>query len=150
NVQAVDVAGVIRDAVETMTPAAEAKDIRVQAILDPRAGPISGDPDRLRQIVWNLVSNAVKFTPKQGTVQIRLERINSHVEIVVADTGIGIAPEFLPFIFERFRQGDTGPTRAFAGLGLGLAIVRHLVELHGGTVRATTGGPDKGAAFTVR
>jgi CheY-like chemotaxis protein len=131
-------------------PAAEAKQIRVQTILDPRAAPISGDPNRMQQIVWNLVSNAVKFTPKHGVVQVRLERVNSHVEIVVSDTGSGITPDFLPHIFERFRQADSGTTREHAGLGLGLAIARHLIELHGGTIHAASDGPDKGSTFRVR
>jgi PAS domain S-box-containing protein len=150
NVQPVDLPAVISAAVETVMPAAEAKQIRVQTILDPRAAPISGDPNRLQQIVWNLVSNAVKFTPKQGVVQVRLERVNSHVEIVVSDTGTGITPDFLPHIFERFRQADSGTTREHAGIGLGLAIARHLVELHGGTIHAASDGRDKGSTFRVR
>jgi PAS domain S-box-containing protein len=150
NIQPVDLPAVVKNAVETILPAADAKAIRLQTILDPRAAPISGDPDRLQQIVWNLVSNAVKFTPKEGQVQVRLERLDSSVELVVSDTGIGIKPEFLPHLFERFRQGDAGITRENTGLGLGLAIVRHLVELHGGTVRAASGGPGHGATFRVR
>src|SRR5438105_379111 len=149
-IQPVDVGEVVKNAVETVTPAADAKQIRVQPIVDPRAGPISGDPDRLQQVVWNLVSNAVKFTPKHGVVQVRVERINSHVEIVVSDTGIGIAPDFLPHIFERFRQADSGTTREHGGIGLGLAIVRHLVELHGGTIHVASGGKNKGSTFRVR
>ena len=150
SVQPVDLPRVVSDAVETLLPAADARQIRVQTILDPRAAPISGDPDRLQQVVWNLVSNAVKFTPKEGLVQVRLERVNSHVEIVVSDNGIGISPEFLPHIFERFRQEDSGTTREYGGIGLGLAIVRHLVELHGGTIHAVSGGHDTGATFRVR
>ena len=150
NVQPVDLPAVMSAAVETVMLAAEAKQIRVQTILDPRAAPISGDPNRMQQIVWNLVSNAVKFTPKQGVVQVRLERVNSHVEIVVSDTGTGITPDFLPHIFERFRQADSGTTREHAGLGLGLAIARHLVELHGGTIHAASDGRDKGSTFRVR
>ena len=150
NIQPVDLSQVVKNAVETMVPAAEAKQIRIQTMLDPRAGPISGDPDRLQQIVWNLVSNAVKFTPKQGIVQVRLERLNSQAEVVVSDTGIGIAPDFLPHIFERFRQADSGTTRAHGGIGLGLAIARHLVELHGGTIQALSGGKDQGSTFRVR
>jgi CheY-like chemotaxis protein len=111
---------------------------------------VSGDPGRLQQVVWNLVSNAVKFTPKQGRVQVRLERVNSHVEIVVSDTGIGIRTDFLPFVFDRFRQGDGGTTRKTGGLGLGLAIVRHIVEMHGGTVEASSAGEGQGATFRVR
>lgn len=149
DVQPVDLPRVVSDAVETLLPAADAKQIRVQTILDPRAAPISGDPDRLQQIVWNLVSNAVKFTPKQGVIQVRLERVNSHVEIVVSDNGIGISPDFLPHIFERFRQADSGTTREHGGIGLGLAIVRHLVELHGGTIHAAS-GRDTGSTFRVR
>jgi len=150
NVQPIDLPLVVSNAVESLLPAADAKRIRVQTILDPRAEPISGDPDRLQQIVWNLVSNAVKFTPKQGVVQVRLERVNSHVEIVVSDNGIGISPDFLPHIFERFRQADSATTREHGGLGLGLAIVRHLVELHGGTIHAASGGGDTGSTFRVR
>ncbi len=150
DVQAVDLPRVVSDAVETLVPAAEAKQIRVQTILDPRAAPISGDPDRLQQIVWNLLSNAVKFTPKSGLVQVRLERVNSHVEIVVSDNGMGISPDFLPHIFERFRQADSATTREHGGIGLGLAIVRHLVELHGGTIHAASGGRDTGSTFRVR
>jgi PAS domain S-box-containing protein len=150
SIQPVDFPNVVSNAVETVMPAAAARQVRVQTILDPRATPISGDPDRLQQIIWNLVSNAVKFTPKHGVVQIRLERVNSHVEIVVADTGIGMAPDFLPHVFERFRQADSATTREHSGLGLGLAIVRHLVELHGGTIHAASGGRDQGSTFTVR
>jgi len=152
NVQPVDLPAVVSNAVETVAPAADAKQIRMQKILDPRAAPISGDPDRLQQIVWNLLSNAVKFTPKHGVVQVRVERVNSHVEIVVSDTGNGISPDFLPHIFERFRQEDSASTREHGGLGLGLglAIVRHLVELHGGTIHAASDGRDKGSTFRVR
>jgi CheY-like chemotaxis protein/anti-sigma regulatory factor (Ser/Thr protein kinase) len=111
---------------------------------------ISGDPNRLQQVIWNLLSNAVKFTPKGGRVQIRLERVNSHVEIIVTDTGIGISPQVLPFIFDRFRQADSATTRQHGGLGLGLAIVRHLVEMHGGTVEAESSGDGAGSTFTVK
>jgi CheY-like chemotaxis protein len=131
-------------------PAADAKGVRVQTVLDPRAGPVSGDPGRLQQVIWNLVSNAVKFTPRHGRVQVRLERVDSHLEIVVSDTGIGIRPDFLPYVFERFRQADAGTTRKTGGLGLGLAIVRHLVEMHGGTVDASSAGDGHGATFRVR
>jgi CheY-like chemotaxis protein len=150
NMQPVELPIVVHDAIATVTPAADAKHIRLETSIDPQVGPVSGDPDRLRQIVWNLLSNAVKFTPKHGRVQVRVERMNSSVEIVVSDTGIGIAPDFLPHIFERFRQGDSGPTRQHGGLGLGLAIVRTLVELHGGTAHATSGGEGHGATFRVR
>jgi PAS domain S-box-containing protein len=150
DVQAVDLAGVINNAVATVQPAADAKGVRIQTLIDPRTGPVSGDPDRLQQVCWNLASNAVKFTPKGGRVQVRLERVNSHVEIVVSDTGVGIKPDFLPLVFERFRQADAGPTRKSGGLGLGLAIVRHIVEMHGGTVSAASAGENEGATFTVR
>jgi PAS domain S-box-containing protein len=150
NIQPVDVPSVVRNAVNTIMPAADAKQIRIQTIVDPVAAPVAGDPDRLQQVAWNLVSNAVKFTPKHGQVQVRVERINSSVEIVVSDTGIGLKPEFVPHLFERFRQGDGGITRENPGLGLGLAIARHLVELHGGSVYATSAGEGQGATFRVR
>jgi len=148
-VQPVLLGSVIEAALEAIRPAAEAKEILLQDILDPHAGPVSGDPNRLQQIVWNLLSNAVKFTPRGGRVVVRLERVNSHVEIVVSDTGQGIHPDLLPFIFDRFRQGDSTTTRQHGGLGLGLAIVRHLVELHGGSVHADSPGHGSGANFTV-
>jgi signal transduction histidine kinase len=141
---------VIEAAIEVVQPAAEAKSIHIQTVLDPAAGPIAGDPDRLQQIFWNLLSNAVKFTSKGGRIQVRLQRINSHAEVVVSDTGKGIDSKTLPYIFERFRQGDSSTTREHGGLGLGLAIVRHLVELHGGMVYAFSDGEGKGAQFTVQ
>ena len=150
DVQPVELPLVIDNAVATVQPAADAKNIRVQTIVDPRVSPVSGDPNRLQQVVWNLLANAVKFTPRAGRVQIRLERVNSHVEIVVSDTGIGIPPEFLPHVFERFRQAEAGTTRKTGGLGLGLAIVRNIVEMHGGTVQAASGGQDQGSTFRVR
>jgi CheY-like chemotaxis protein len=131
-------------------PAADARGVRIQTIVDPRGGPVSGDPDRLQQVVWTLLSTAVKFTPKLGRVQVRLERVNSHVELTVSDTGAGIKPEFLPYVFERFRQGDAGTTRKTGGLGLGLSIVRHIIEIHGGTVEAMSQGENRGATFCVR
>jgi signal transduction histidine kinase/CheY-like chemotaxis protein len=149
NVQLMDLASVVEAAVETMRPAAAAKNVRLQLLLDPQAGPVSGDPDRLQQVVWNLVSNSVKFTPKGGRVQIRLERVNSHVEIVVSDTGKGIVPQFLPHVFDRFRQADSSTSRHFGGLGLGLAIVRQIVEMHGGSVAVDSPGEDQGTTFTV-
>jgi CheY-like chemotaxis protein len=139
----------VEAAVDAVRPAAIAKDIALRLLLDPQAGPISGDPDRLQQIVWNLVANAVKFTPKSGRVQVTLQRVNSHIEIAVQDNGAGIAPEFLPHIFDRFSQADSGTTRHHGGLGLGLAIVRQLVELHGGTVVAESAGLDLGATFRI-
>jgi PAS domain S-box-containing protein len=146
----VDLHPVIENAVAAMQPAAAAKSLRLQVVLDSRVGLISGDPDRLQQVVWNLISNAVKFTPKGGRIQIRLQRINSHVEVTVSDTGQGISPEFLPYVFDRFRQADSAITRMHGGLGLGLAIVRHLIELHGGTVEASSPGVEQGSTFTVR
>ena len=119
----------------TVRPAAEAKGVRIETMLDPARRPCRGDPERLQQILWNLLSNAVKFTDRGGRVEVRLERVNSHVEFTVSDTGIGIPAEFLPHVFERFRQADAGISRAHGGLGLGLAITRHLVELQGGRFR---------------
>jgi PAS domain S-box-containing protein len=140
----------VESALESVKPMAEAKGVHLHAVLDSQAGPVSGDSGRLQQIAWNLLSNAIKFTPKGGRVEVRLERINSHVEIVVTDTGDGISPDFLPHVFDRFRQSDATASRATSGLGLGLAIVRHLVELHGGMVRAESMGQGRGSTFTVR
>jgi len=147
DVRLVDPRTVIEAALDVVEPAAAAKQIRVQPVLDPRAGPIMGDAERLQQVVWNLLSNSVKFTPKGGRVQVHLRRINSHIEIEVADTGEGIEAALLPFIFDRFRQG-IGERRG--GLGIGLSLVRHLVELHGGEVRAHSEGPGRGAIFVVK
>ena len=141
--------GFIDAAVEAVKPAAEAKGVRVQKVVDTAAISIPGDPVRLQQVIWNLLSNAIKFTPRGGRVQIRSERVNSHLEIVVSDTGQGIAADFLPHVFDRFRQADQKTSRQHGGMGLGLAIVRHLVELHGGTVNAASEGEGKGATFTV-
>jgi len=141
---------VIEAAAEGIRPTAEAKGVRLQVLLEPHVGPVFGDRERLQQIVWNLLSNGVKFTGKGGLVQVTLQRINSHVEIVVTDTGVGINPDFLPHVFDRFRQADGSSTRNYGGLGLGLAIVRHLVELHGGTAWAESPGENKGSKFTVR
>jgi len=149
DVRSVDIAPVVEAAVESVRPTAEVKGVRLQTIIDPRAGLISGDSDRLQQIVWNLLANAVKFTPKDGRVQLELRRVNSHVGIAVSDTGKGIEPEFLPYVFDRFRQADSSTTRVHGGLGLGLAIVRHLVELHGGRVSAESAGIGLGATFSV-
>ena len=137
-------------AVESVRPAAEAKGVRVQKVIDTGLISIPGDPVRLQQVVWNLLSNAIKFTPRGGRVQIRSERVNSHLEIVVSDTGQGIASDFLPHVFDRFRQADQKTSRQHGGMGLGLAIVRHLVELHGGNVSAISEGEGQGATFTVR
>jgi PAS domain S-box-containing protein len=141
---------VLESAIEAIRPAAEAKQIDLKVLLDPSATPLMGDADRLRQVFWNLLSNAVKFTPKNGSIQILSQRINSHIEISISDTGIGIEPELLPYVFDRFRQGDSGSNRRSTGLGLGLAIVRNLIELHGGTVRAESNGRGQGANFTIK
>ena len=150
DVQGVEPATFIEAAVETVRPAAEAKGITLSKLLDPAAGPVMGDPNRLQQIVWNLLSNAIKFTGKDGRVQVLLERVSSHVEITVADTGIGIKPEFLPHVFDRFRQADSSATRTAKGLGLGLSIVKHLVEQHGGAVHVTSAGEGQGATFSLQ
>ena len=149
DVQQVMPADVVQEAIDSAEPAAKAKGVRLERILDPFAGPVSGDPVRLQQVVWNLLSNAVKFTPKGGKIQVMLERVNSHIELTVSDTGIGIAPEFLPHVFERFSQQNSSSTRAHGGLGLGLAIAKQLVELHGGTLRATSAGEGCGASFVI-
>ena len=146
----VDLAAVVRGAVSSLKPAAEAKGIAVTVSLEGAGGLVAGDADRLRQVVWNLLSNAIKFTPEGGHVEVTLARHGSHAELKIADTGVGISDEFLPHVFERFRQADSSTTRRHGGLGLGLAIVRHLVELHGGTVTADSPGEGHGAAFTVR
>lgn len=149
NAQATNPSSVIEAALESVAPSAAAKDIRITKVLDPFAGPVWGDPIRLQQVIWNLLANAIKFTPKHGKLSVTLQRINSHLEIIIRDTGIGIAPDVLPVIFERFRQGDSSTTRSYGGLGLGLSIVKQLVELHGGEVRAESAGHDKGATFVV-
>ena len=136
-------------AVEAVKPAADAKGVRLQKVVDTAPISIPGDPVRLQQVVWNLLSNAIKFTPRGGRVQIRSARVNSHLEIVVSDTGQGILPDFLPHVFDRFRQADQKTSRQHGGMGLGLAIVRHLVEMHGGNVQASSEGEGKGATFTV-
>ncbi len=141
---------VVHNAVETVRPAAEAKDIRLQVVVDTTIPPIPGDADRLQQVVWNLLSNAVKFTPRGGRVHVVLERVNSHLEIAVGDTGRGIPGEQRAHLFERFWQADSSASRAHQGLGLGLAIVRHLVELHGGSVTAESPGEGQGSTFTVK
>jgi PAS domain S-box-containing protein len=149
DVRPVDPNSFIEAAVEALRPAAEAKGVRLQKVLDTGSVNVSGDPVRLQQVVWNLLSNAIKFTPRGGRVQVRLERVNSHVEVAVSDTGSGIPREFLPHVFDRFRQADQKTTRQHGGMGLGLSIVRHLVELHGGTVKAESPGEGEGATFTV-
>ncbi|UQA63940.1 response regulator [Polyangium aurulentum] len=149
DVQRVELSSVIEAAMDTVRPAADARGIRLIKTLDPLTGPIAGDPSRLQQVVWNLLTNAIKFTPKGGLVQVVLERINSHLEVSVSDNGPGIKPEFLPHVFDKFRQADASTTRKHGGLGLGLAIVRNLVEMHGGSVRVHSEGEGKGATFTV-
>ena len=149
DVRRVALADVVQAAVETVKPAADAKGVRVQVVLDPAAGPVSGDPGRLQQVFWNLLINAVKFTPRDGRVQVLLERVNSHLEVSVVDSGEGISPEFLPHVFDRFRQADASTTRRHGGLGLGLAIVKQLVELHGGSVTAKSAGKGEGSTFAV-
>jgi signal transduction histidine kinase/ActR/RegA family two-component response regulator len=148
-IDTVDLAAVVEDAIDAIRPAAQSKKVDVREMLDPSLGHILGDAARLRQVVWNLLTNAVKFTPSGGTVTVAVQKRDSAVEISVVDDGQGIAPEFLPNVFERFRQADATTTRTQGGLGLGLAIVRHIVELHGGTVVVESDGPGKGARFTV-
>jgi len=148
-VQPVSLTSVITAALDVVRPAAQAKGIELISDLDPLADQITGDPDRLQQIVWNLLSNAIKFTPEDGRVELRMESVDHHVRITVGDTGKGIEPEFLPFVFDRFRQSDSSSARRFGGLGLGLSLVKQLVELHGGTVEAASNGPGCGATFTV-
>jgi PAS domain S-box-containing protein len=146
---AVALLDVVQAALDGVRPAAEAKRIELQCSFDPRAGRVAGDPARLQQVVWNLLSNAVKFTNAGGVVRIGVERLLAQTRITVSDTGQGIAPDFLPYVFDRFRQEDQSTTRLHAGLGLGLAIVRHLVEAHGGSVHAYSAGAGAGATFTV-
>ncbi|MEP7246364.1 MAG: ATP-binding protein, partial [Gammaproteobacteria bacterium] len=146
----VDLATVIRGAADAVKPAAEAKGLSIALELDPRVGPISGDPDRLQQVVWNLLTNSVKFTPKGGSITVSITAEGSDAVLRVTDTGMGIAPDLLPHVFERFRQGTSSASRTHGGLGIGLALVRHLTEMHGGTVVAESGGEGQGASFTVR
>jgi CheY-like chemotaxis protein len=145
----VDLVGTIEAALSAIAPAADAKGIRITRMLDSSAGPVKGDVARLQQVIWNLVSNAVKFTPKGGKIEITLQRVNSHVELSVTDTGKGIAPQFLPVIFDRFRQGDASSSREHGGLGLGLSLAKQFVELHGGSIRAESGGEGLGARFVI-
>ena len=147
-VEQINLTEVIEAAIDVVTPAANAKNIRIEKIFDPNC-VVSGDASRLQQVLWNVLTNAVKFTPKGGRVQILMRRSNSSVEISVSDTGEGITPEFLPFVFGRFQQSDKTRARRHGGLGLGMAITRHIIELHGGTIRADSAGEGKGATFTV-
>src|SRR6266511_1247271 len=146
----VDLVSVIEQAVQTIHPAADAKRISLETDLPPEIGQITGDPARLQQVVWNLLSNAVKFTPQGGRVEARLERVDPYIGITVSDTGKGISPDFLPYVFDRFRQADASSARRYGGLGLGLALVKYLVELHGGTIEAASAGEGQGAMFRVR
>jgi len=150
DVRELNMVEILNGAVDAVRPAAAAKEIRITTYFAPNAGPFVGDAERIQQIVWNLLSNAIKFTPYGGDVQLRLERGERHLEVIVSDTGVGISPEFLPHVFERFRQEEGGTQRRYGGLGLGLAIVRHLVELHGGSVSAESGGVGRGSTFRVR
>lgn len=149
DVQKVELGAVLEASIAAVRPSADAKGIRLHAILDPVCKPVSGDPQRLQQVFWNLLSNAVKFTPRGGRIDVVMQRVNSHLEVSVTDNGTGITPEFLPHVFDRFRQADASTTRNYGGLGLGLAIVKHLVEMHGGTVAAKSPGPDLGATFAI-
>ncbi len=150
DVEVIDLGEVVSAALATMEPAAQAKGVRIQSLTDESGGRVYGDRQRLQQAVWNVLSNAVKFTPRGGRIQIHVLRINSHLEIVVSDTGEGIPADILPFVFDRFRQADSSSTRQHTGLGLGLAIVRHIIELHGGTVEAASDGPGMGSTFRLK
>jgi CheY-like chemotaxis protein len=150
NVGGINLAETVKAAVETVRLAAESKAIELVLTVDPQLGSVRGDANRLQQVFWNLLSNAVKFTPVAGRVEITLSSVGAEAEIQICDTGKGIRAEVLPYIFDRFRQADSSTTRQFGGLGLGLAIARHLVELHGGTICAESLGEDQGATFTVR
>jgi len=150
DVRPIDLVPVIKAAADSQIPASDAKHIRLQLVLDERAGLISGDSERLQQVMWNLISNAIKFTPKGGAVQVVLQRAESHVEVGVSDNGVGIETDFLAHVFEPFQQGSGGSMRRHGGLGLGLSIVRHIVELHGGEIAASSGGAGLGSKFTIK
>jgi PAS domain S-box-containing protein len=150
DIQTVDLSQVLEKALDSVRPAAMAKEMRIEALIDPSLPPVKGDPGRLQQILWNLLSNAIRFTPQGGRVQVASEPVGSYLEVTVSDTGEGIDPEFLQHVFDRFRQQDGSTTRTHGGLGLGLSIVKHLVELHGGEVRASSAGPGKGATFVFQ
>jgi PAS domain S-box-containing protein len=149
DVQQISVVESLRAAVDSVEPAAINKGIQLEAVMDPCVGKVSGDANRLQQVFWNLLSNAIKFTPKGGKVQVALQRVNSHLEVSVSDTGAGIPASFLPHVFERFTQKDSSSSRQYGGLGLGLAITKQLVELHGGTVEASSAGEGHGSTFVV-
>ena len=150
NIQEIPLSAVVSDAVATILPAADAKGVEVRAEIDPATVTVMGDPERLQQVVWNLLANAVKFTRRGGGVTVELRRGGAHAEVVVSDTGRGITADFLPHLFERFRQADSRFTREHGGLGLGLAIAREIVEFHGGTIQASSPGEGKGSTFIVR
>lgn len=147
--QRVELPTIIEDVLESVRPAAIAKNIEISKVIDPLAGPVTGDPARLQQVIWNILSNALKFTDKGWRVQVVLERSNSHVDLSVSDTGHGISPEFLPHVFDRLSQAQSLPTRKYTGMGLGLAIVKSLTELHGGTVRVKSAGLGQGSTFVI-
>jgi CheY-like chemotaxis protein len=149
DLQIIDLATVISAAAESVSPSADLKQIRILKEIDPEVSEIRGDPTRLQQVIWNLLTNAIKFTPKEGTVEVMLDRYQDYARISVRDTGIGIKQEFLPRVFERFTQEDSSTTRKYGGLGLGLAIVKNLVELHSGSVVAESEGEGRGATFRV-
>jgi CheY-like chemotaxis protein len=150
DVRPVEPAAVIEAALDAVRPIAADRGITLVPALDPQSDPVYADPDRLQQVVWNLLTNAIKFTPRGGRVDVRLERSGAWAEITVKDTGQGIEPDVLPYIFDRFRQADSSSTRTHGGLGIGLALVRHLAQLQGGTVAAESPGPGRGATFRVR
>src|SRR4030095_6557663 len=149
DVQEVPVVDVVRAAIDSVEPTAATTGIRLETVLDPRGGTVAGDPGRLQQVLWNLLSNAIKFTPKGGKIQVLLQRVDSHIEVSVSDTGIGIPESFLPHVFDRFSQKDSSTSRKYGGLGLGLAISKQLIELHGGSLRAQSPGEGGGATFVL-
>ena len=149
DLETIDLTAVIKSSIEVVRPSVEAKEIRLNTSFNSDINRIKGNSDRLQQVFWNLLSNAVKFTPRRGRIDVQVDRVGSNLKVEITDTGQGIHPEFLPFVFERFRQADSSYTRQVGGLGLGLAIVRHLIELHGGSVGVTSGGEGSGATFTV-
>jgi CheY-like chemotaxis protein len=149
DVRQVSLGEIVRSALDSIEPTAHTKGVRLDSVLDPQSVVVSGDPQRLQQVFWNLLSNAVKFTPKGGKVQVVLQRVNSHIEFSISDTGIGIPATFLPHVFERFSQGDSSTHREYGGLGLGLAICKQLVDLHGGSIQAKSMGEGQGATFVV-
>jgi signal transduction histidine kinase len=148
-VEPTDIAAVVEDAIATVRPAVEAKGIRLKCTLGHGTATVRGDHNRLQQVVWNILSNAVKFTPQGGEIDVRVQQIGSEMQVVIRDTGVGFPASFRPHVFERFRQAESGVTRVHGGLGLGLSIARHIVEMHGGTIDAESPGEGKGATFTV-